>query len=82
MAPTQLQKDFVDDLRDRGASVSTLISVATVINKPKPIREMVRRLAEIEMREDRLVTEQEILRTLVEMMKEANVTVEPEDEEP
>ena len=81
MALTQLQKDFIDDPRDRGASVPTLIAVGTVVKHPEAIREMAARLWEIEDREDQLVTEQEILRTLMDTMNEANVTVDSEDEE-
>ena len=65
----QVQAAFLEDLRARGASIGTLILVGTVFKPPAVQNLLADRLIEIELREDRFVTDQEILREAIELMK-------------
>jgi len=65
----QVQLDFLADLKCRGASLGTLILVGTVFDLPGPRELLKEKLRAIELRENRLVTDQEILREAVELMK-------------
>ena len=67
--PRQVQLDFLAALKYRGASLGTLILVGTVFDLPGPQNLLADRLNEIELRENRLVTDQEILREAIELMK-------------
>jgi hypothetical protein len=55
----------------------TLIWVGTIIRSDAAIREMVQRLWKIEEQTGD-ITEQDILKTLVDMMTEANVVIDSE----
>ena len=71
MALRQAQKDFLDALKYRGASLETLILVGTVFYLPATQNLLADRLNELESKENRLVTNQEILRMALDLMKEA-----------
>ena len=77
---TELQKVLLRDLRDCGASMPTLIWVGTIVRSDAAIWEMAQRLWKTEEQTGD-ITEQDILKTLVDMMTEANVVIDSEDDE-
>lgn len=72
MALRQAQKDFLDALKYREASLETLLLVGTVFDLPATQNLLADRLNELELKENRLVTNQEILRMAIDLMKESN----------
>jgi len=75
MELTPMQKELLDNLKNRGASFGTLILVGTVFNETETMLLLADRLNEIELRENRFVTDQEILRVATDLMKEATTRV-------
>ena len=77
---TELQKVLLRDLRDCGASMPTLIWVGTIVRSDAAIWEMAHRLWKIEEQTGD-ITERDILKTLVDMMTEASVVIDSDEDE-
>ena len=75
MELTPMRKAFLDGMKRREATLGTMILVGTVFDTPATMKLFADRINEIELRENRFVTDQEILRAATDLMKEATTRV-------